>query len=272
MGQLWEASQSSLMRDIEKDAEFYKVWHEFTMEEWYPDEAKRLAGAPVPSQRVVPSHLALEGLTDVLPCEDYRELLKAQDLIASVPCACRYQMDSVGEPCEHTRENEQLACFLFARGAEYAIARGSGRKVSIDEALELVEGAAEKGLLHMWPNSASTKTNVSCNCCRDCCMMYVPLDMIGASIGTAWAKSRYEAFIEQDKCDGCQDCVERCQFDAIDMVKPETPVKKKGAKKLKALVDSEKCWGCGVCVPACDEAKAIGFKVVRPVEHIPTPA
>jgi Fe-S-cluster-containing dehydrogenase component len=56
------------------------------------------------------------------------------------------------------------------------------------------------------------------------------------------------------------------------MVKPETPVKKKGAKKLKALVDSEKCWGCGVCVPACDEAKAIGFKVVRPVEHIPTPA
>ena len=66
--------------------------------------------------------------------------------------------------------------------------------------------------------------------------------------------------------------MERCQFDAIDMVKPkQLGARRKGkdAKKLKAQVDSDKCWGCGVCVVACDEAKALGFKAVRPLEHIP---
>jgi NAD-dependent dihydropyrimidine dehydrogenase PreA subunit len=63
--------------------------------------------------------------------------------------------------------------------------------------------------------------------------------------------------------------VERCQFDAIEMVKPEPTQKGKKSKKLKAEIISEKCWGCGVCVMACDEAKALGFKQVRPFDHVP---
>lgn len=273
MGQFFESAQATCMRDTGKDTKFYKLWYDFSMNEWYPDTAKTYAESAVPFQRVVPSPLALEGLSDVLPCEDYRELLKAQKIIATVPCACRYQTSAVGEPCEHTHEEEQWQCLQFGRGAEYVAARGSGKLLTIDEALELVDKAAEDGLLHMWPNTAAmTGTNTSCNCCRDCCMMYVPLDMANESIGKVWAKSRYEAFIDQDKCDGCQDCVERCQFDAIDMVKPQAAGKKKRSKKLKAIVDPDQCWGCGVCVPGCKEAQAIGFKVVRPVEHIPAPA
>ena len=66
--------------------------------------------------------------------------------------------------------------------------------------------------------------------------------------------------------------MERCEFDAIAMIKPEAADKKKRSKKLKAVIEPDKCWGCGVCVVGCKEAKAIGFKVVRPVEHIPVPA
>jgi len=110
-----------------------------------------------------------------------------------------------------------------------------------------------------------TGVHTSCNCCRDCCMIYVPMDMVGVSIGKVWGKSRYQAEVDQDDCTGCQDCVERCLFDAIDMVKPE------GSKKLKAVIDPEKCWGCGVCVVGC-EPKALSLTLVRPVEHIPAAA
>ena len=101
-------------------------------------------------------------------------------------------------------------------------------------------------------------------------MNYVPMDMLNESIGHVWAKSRFEAVVDRDKCTGCQDCVDRCQFDAIEMVRVKTATTKKGKKgKLKSIIDPEKCWGCGVCVLACDEANAMSMKTVRPPEHIP---
>jgi len=93
----------------------------------------------------------------------------------------------------------------------------------------------------------------------------VPADQAGISIGIPWEKSRYEAYVSQEDCNGCQVCIDRCLFNAIKMVKPE------GSKKFKAVVDPEKCWGCGVCVVGC-APEALKMKVVRPPEHIPVPA
>lgn len=101
-------------------------------------------------------------------------------------------------------------------------------------------------------------------------MNYVPMDMTGESIGHVWVKSRFLAVVDQDKCTGCQDCVDRCQFDTIEMKRIKTPTTKKGKKgKLKSTIIEEKCWGCGVCVLACDEANALSMKAIRPPEHIP---
>jgi MinD superfamily P-loop ATPase len=104
----------------------------------------------------------------------------------------------------------------------------------------------------------------SCQCCTDCCILAIALDKAGLPLSSTWEKSRYEAFVNQSDCDGCQDCIDRCLFDAIEMVKSE------GSKKLKAVVDPEKCFGCGVCVVGCDQA-ALKMKIVRPPEHIPAP-
>ncbi len=272
VGQFHDATQATKARDVEDkdDIEFYSLWHDFVMEEWYPDMGKVFTENARPHQRIVPAHPALEGLDGVLPHEDMRELLKAQETIAVVPCACRFRTAAVEEPCAHFDEVNIWSCLQFGRGAQYVLARNTGKRLSTDEALELLDKVVEDGLLHMWRNNdAMTGVNTSCQCCRDCCMSYVPMDIVGESIGNVWEKSRYEAFIVQDKCDGCQDCVERCEFDAIDMIKPEAVGKAKRSKKLKAAIDPEKCWGCGVCVIACDEASAIGFKVVRDADHIP---
>jgi heterodisulfide reductase subunit A len=65
-----------------------------------------------------------------------------------------------------------------------------------------------------------------------------------------------------EACDGCQDCIERCPFDAIIMAKVE------GSRKMKASIIDESCFGCGSCVVGCPPV-ALKMQVVRPPEFIP---
>ena len=73
--------------------------------------------------------------------------------------------------------------------------------------------------------------------------------------------SRYRARVDEESCIGCQECVDRCFFDAIEMKKVS------GSKKLKAVVNEEKCVGCGLCVIGCEQ-KALIFDLVKPPEYL----
>jgi electron transport complex protein RnfB len=196
-----------------------------------------------------------------------QEIFRAQSRIAIVPCSCRYRTTSVDEHCAHTAEEDLWQCYQFDRSADYSLAREGGRKLTLDEALELNDKVEENGLLHIWPNTTSfTGPKSFCQCCRDCCMSSVPLDIVGVPLDKRWQKSRFIAILDEEACTGCQTCVDRCQFDAIEMVKPEGGGK---SKKLKAKIDPDACFGCGVCVLGCNEASALSMKVVRPPDHIP---
>ena len=260
--QLHDASQSSLKTDPVRERRLFELWEDFCHAEWYPDMAGEIARREIPLTRVVSAYRAIKDLPGILACEDMREILKAAPLIAVCACSCRQRAGAVADGCE---KSGVANCFQFGRGAEYAISRGSGRQLSYEEALAIIDAAEEDGLVHELPNLTTMTTNVMCSCCRDCCVIWVPLDEHGVHISKRWAKSRFEARVDWDLCNGCQDCVERCLFDAIEMVKPE------GSKKYKAIVDSEKCWGCGVCVVGCAPG-ALSMAVVRPPEHIPQAA
>ncbi len=267
VGQLHDASQAPKGIDVVKDREYFRLWHDFVMNEWYPDRGRAFAESPQPFARIIPAYKAIKDLPDVLPCEDVREIFKAQRRIAVVPCSCRYRTTSVGEHCAHTAEEDVWHCLQFNRGADYAMAREAGKELSLDEALALLDKVEEDGLLHTWQNNAAlTGMAVACQCCRDCCMNAVPMDIIKEPLDKMWAKSRFIATVDEKACIGCQTCVDRCQFDAIEMVKAEGVTK---SKKLKAKVDPEACFGCGVCVVGCDKAQALSMKLVRPPDHIP---
>ena len=264
IGHFHDIAAASALLDIEKDKPFFELWYDFVMNEMYPGFAQNFKHAPQPMQRMVPAYKSIEGLDGILPTENFPEMMRAQERIAVVPCSCRLITASVEEPCATHDEVAHEACVLFNRSAEYCVARGSGRELTIEEALELNDIWEESGLLHKWHNNTMVEgSGVSCQCCRDCCMEYVPVDMTpDLEIGKIWAKSRYIAYDIQDDCTGCQTCVDRCLFDAIEMVKVE------GSKKLKAAVDPEKCFGCGVCVVGCKD-DALKMKLVRPPDHIP---
>jgi NAD-dependent dihydropyrimidine dehydrogenase PreA subunit len=235
--QLHDASMATETRDVVKDRPFFELWFDFAMNEMYPRTADIYRGSTAPMTRVVPAYRAIKDLPGVLPCENFPEMLRAQEVIAVVPCSCRYCTTSVGEHCERTSEEERWNCIQFARGAEYAIKRESGKRLTIEEALELCDRTEEDGLIHQWPNNANmTGVNTSCH---------------------------YQAYMHDlEACDGCQDCIERCPFDAIIMAKVE------GSRKMKASIIDESCFGCGSCVVGCPPV-ALKMQVVRPPEFIP---
>ena len=57
----------------------------------------------------------------------------------------------------------------------------------------------------------------------------------------------------EDKCTGCNRCVEICQ---VDIIIP-SPVK---GKKAPAVVYPGECWYCGSCVEVCPEEGAIELR------------
>ncbi len=262
--------------DMVKDRKLFELWEDFSMEEEYPNLGKKYASFPEPPWRVVPAYKALEGLPDVSPSDDFRELLKlkGEGAISVIPCPCRLRKAGIDEQCGHSEDDKDWVCFQFGRGASYAVDRGAARPLTGEEAVALIDEIEDAGFIHTWTRGTnSDKTLHSCQCCQDCCVLYQALDVVGESVAKIWAKSAYEAVVDEAECDGCQDCVERCHFDAIEMFKPEASGKgRKKSKKLKARVDPEKCWGCGLCVFTCTEAKAMGFKQVRPTGDVPVPA
>jgi len=263
IGQFHDAVQATMELDIERDRKFFELWYDFVMNEMYPQFAEDMKNRDKCVDRIIPAYKSIKDLSGILPYENFPEMLKAQERIAVAPCSCRLCTASVGEPCEVHDEVAHFSCIQFGRAADYVITRGSGKELSLEEALELNDIMEENGLLHKWNNNAAmVGPRLSCQCCRDCCMMYVPADQAGIPIGTIWEKSRYQAYVNQDDCTGCQDCVERCLFDAVEMVKPE------GSKKYKASVIAENCFGCGSCVVGCQQ-EALKMKLVRPPEHIP---
>ena len=250
--QLHDATACDVRPDKVWGRELLDLWEDFCQAEWYADWAKFVQTWMMPLWRVIPARKTVSKGTKLLPSEDVEAILDKATRFALANCSCRRIATRCDSPVE--------VCLQVNRAAEYAITRGTGRELTRDEAMKVMDAAEEAGLIHSVYNSSAV-TNVICNCCSDCCVFYYPLakyDVLEKGV----AKSRFQAEVDKATCDGCQTCVERCPFEAVDMVKI------RGEKKLKAQIGSEKCFGCGVCAVGC-ESGAIKLVEARPPEYIP---
>jgi len=250
--QLHDATACDVRSDRIWGRELLDLWEDFCQAEWYADWAKTVETWQMPMWRAVPARKAVSKGTKLLPSEDVEAILDKATRFALAHCSCR----RIATRCDLPTD----VCIQVNRAAEYAITRGTGKELTKAEAMKIMDVAEEAGLIHSVFNSSAV-TNVICNCCTDCCIFYYPLTKYGV-LEKGVAKSRFQAEADKAICDGCQTCVERCPFEAVDMVRMQ------GEKKLKAEVNSEKCFGCGVCAVGC-ESEAIKLVEIRSPEHIP---
>jgi ferredoxin len=249
--QLHDATASDVRLDYIWGRELLDLWEDFCQAELYPSWSKLIQSLDTPLWRVIPARKSISAKTNLLPGEDLEAILDKATRFANVRCSCR----RVAERCDSPVD----VCLQLNRAAEYAITRGTGRELTRAEAMQVLDTAAEAGLIHSVYNGVEV-SSVICNCCSDCCVFYYPLIKYGG-LEKGVVKSRFRAEVDRAACTGCQTCVERCPFEAIEMMKVP------GEKKLKAQVDTERCFGCGVCAVGC-EVGAISLLEIRLPESI----
>lgn len=229
------------------DRELVEMFEQYGREGMF----RELIRPQTPQLRVVPVQESLEAAMEIQPYDELRKIISAQKTIVLADCICRKESALLGHPCQKPLQ----ACFTFGAIGEFYIENGMGRRVTREEALEVLRQCEEAGLV---PSPANAqKTGGMCNCCSCCCgvLKAIKLDPRPSSR----VKSNYFARVDEDLCAGCETCLERCQMEAILM------------EEDRATIDLKRCVGCGLCITTCP-TKALSLRRKDPGELYVPPA
>ncbi|MGD0627540.1 MAG: 4Fe-4S binding protein [Thermodesulfobacteriota bacterium] len=239
VGQFHDSSAVSL----DASRELLDLWKEYMAREWVGFGKKIDQILPRPVIRVIPVNVGVDQKTEILAFEDVRRIVESAQNLAVTKCSCRAIDGKCGKIVE--------VCFQINRAADYAVERGTGRKVDKEEAIRLLKLCEEEGLVHVISNSQEMGHFI-CNCCNDCCMNWI---LLRNGVKKFVVPSRFQAEIDAGSYSSCGTCLERCYFDAIRL-------------EDTALVDPQKCMGCGLCMVTCP-TEAIALREVRGSDFLP---
>lgn len=254
--------------DEELKAKVYPMWGDFFYAEWadiiMDGFIKRKESGAPGGHRVVPAYKALRASPNIKPeqilwYEDMEEIIRRSEDTNVMMCGCRglwRQCEKPIDTCMHV----QFPTDQPRRKQEPNEFMKPPKNLNFEEAMAVIDDCEERGMIHIPLNTA--QGDLYCNCCDDCCMVLVPM-FNRSMVHEILTPSRYRAVVDTELCTGCQTCIDRCIFDAIEM--KSVP----GSKKLKSGIISEHCMGCGACVVSCPKG-ALTLELVRPPEHIPT--
>jgi ferredoxin len=184
-----------------------------------------------PQLRTIPVGESIDTQTEVMAYERIEELVRAKENYAVANCICRQEQRLLDRGCDKPEES----CLSFDEVADHVVRNGRGRAISQDEALAILHRAEEVGLV-LQPANAKDPVFL-CTCCGCCCgiLRNLKLHPKPASL----VASPYVARLDTETCQGCGDCIERCQMDAIHL------------DGSVAILDLDRCIGCGLCVNTC---------------------
>ena len=205
-------------------------------EEYLPVLSKTFGGFKPASTRVVPINAQIRAELQVHPYEDMRRMIEEAKSFYVQECICRKERAIEGKSCKHTLEN----CLLLSNEAgAFDNFFLKGKSVSPEEALKVLAGAEEEGLVHCTYNVQEGQSfSFVCNCCPCCCLILRSLKDFKAPY--MLAKSNFVAAIDEETCTACGICMDdRCPMDAIN------------EEDDTYRVLSERCIGCGVCAVTC---------------------
>ncbi|MDI6830722.1 MAG: 4Fe-4S binding protein [Actinomycetota bacterium] len=176
----------------------------------------------------------------------HRIILEQPQHIVAMDCACRIERGvtdpealnvclAVGEP---------VASFWLEHAAE----RLHARRVSAEEALEIMRRERERGSVPTawFKDAAGDRFFSICNCPPGLCdaleAARIARMLRVDSPPVITAPSGYLARIERSLCTGCGTCAQACPFAAVSL-----------DGEGRAVVAFELCMGCGLCADCCEE-------------------
>ena len=202
--------------------------------------------------RVIPVNETIRNTMEVRPFESAAEIVNRMQSWGVQDCICRKQKALIGEACEHPVD----ICMVLNPRPNVFEGNPVIRALTHDEAMRTLRRAAEAGLVHSVSNSTEGVYYI-CNCCTCSCGILRGMAELG--IANVVASSAFVNQVDEVLCNGCEDCIKSCQFDALTM------------DDMFAKVNTVSCVGCGVCVIACSTG-ALGLARRPEEEVLPIPA
>ncbi|MHA1953242.1 MAG: ATP-binding protein [Candidatus Heimdallarchaeaceae archaeon] len=211
------------------DAEFAKLTDE------YFKKAKH--GGMMTSKpeihRVIPVNKVIKTEIEVHPYEEVERFIDESKSWGIRDCICKVQQRLVGKECNHS----ETVCMLFTPFENSFVNDKNTKPITKEESFEILRQAEEAGLVHTTRNTQSS-TFYICNCCTCCCGILRGLTEFDQP--HAFAKANYVMNVDEELCIGCETCLERCQFEALEIIEDICHV-------------NSRCVGCGVCALVCPE-------------------
>ena len=215
------------------------------------DRNSQVDASDFPPFRVITIDKAVEAENTVRTYDQVQTYIDANEDIAVSQCFCRHAALLRGEDI-HGMPNE--VCMTFGILAKFAIERLGAKKLSREEAREVLDRSEEAGLVHMVQNMADD-VGFICNCDRWHCV----------TIQTAFRyqkpglyfNSGFDPRFDADLCTACETCIDRCPSEALAL-KDDLPE-----------VDFDRCFGCAVCASGCDDN---AISMVNKMNYTPPPA
>lgn len=169
--------------------------------------------------------------TEVLSYEKASEIIRQSGGGALSICQCRHKAGHLGTACDAPLE----VCTSLGNAASYVVRRGMGKPATVDELLHVLDQTEKYGLVHLGDNVLN-KPAFICHCCGCCCEV---LQSINKSKIMSVSPSNFIPTVDEELCEGCGVCTERCQIKAI-RIDAAVPI-----------VDKNICIGCGICAANC---------------------
>jgi NAD-dependent dihydropyrimidine dehydrogenase PreA subunit len=213
--------------------EFVEDFNQYTRDRKFGIE---FLSTNLPQMRTIPVAKSIEPRHGTHTFDEVIGLLENADPpIALLDCICRQKKATEGKPCEMTGRKE--TCLDFGEMAQSFLMSGRGREISRQEAVAIIEQNQKDGLVLQVSNTK--KTFHVCSCCGCCCGFLEVLKKLPKPL-EFWSSNFY-ARVDQNTCEGCGDCSNRCQMGAVAV----------DAQNGSAAVNPTLCIGCGLCVPTC---------------------
>ena len=175
----------------------------------------------------------------VAPLSDCLKLAEVAQPLVSMSCICRKQMRAADErsPLEYTCGGLGVGLLKWERWPERY--RGGVKFVNVDESKKWARDMNKRGFVPIIMIYGERFVGGICMCDYPAC------DAIAGRLDFGWhcLKGHYVAIIEEDKCNGCGICAQRCQWGAL----------KFNVTTGKAGIDQFRCFGCGLCETACPQ-------------------